>query len=322
PMVTPSLSASDEIPDQPYVSPPPPESNRPGVRPEATMFVQNVYESLLPWPGEENGEKVKIASLRIMQLYCMSVPSGYPPHETGYREKSSQDSVNLARSVWGVVPVEPDGSAYFTVPANTEIYFQALDENGLAVQSMRSGTSIQPGDHVSCVGCHEPRQRATQPMIGTPMAMNRPASIPVPEVDGSRPMSYARLVQPVLDRNCVECHAKPESVDQGAMPLGREPIERNFYASYNNLVGDRYTPGGYAFHDYGDPLRTIPGRFGARASKLYQILSEGHYDVTLTDEEMRRITLWLDMLSNFYGVYEKEGGQEQLRGGIAWPTLE
>jgi len=32
--------------------------------------------------------------------------------------------------------------------------------------------------------------------------------------------------------------------------------------------------------------------------------------------------LWLDCLSVFYGVYEKEGGEAQLRGEIARPTLE
>jgi len=32
--------------------------------------------------------------------------------------------------------------------------------------------------------------------------------------------------------------------------------------------------------------------------------------------------LWLDCLSVFYGVYEKAGGEAQLRGEIARPTLE
>ncbi len=318
PVATPTLVPNDAIVDQPFVTPSPFEDERP----TAEMLVQNVYDSLLPWPKNADGTEIKITALRIVQVYCMSVPSGYPPHETGYRERSSQDSVNLARSVWGTVPVEADGSAHFTVPANAEIYFQALDENGLAVQTMRSGTYAQPNDKISCTGCHEPRQQAPTTLATTPLAFQRPASEPVREVIGSRPMSYAQLVQPVLDAKCAECHAKPESVAAGAMPLGREPIERNFYASYNNLVGDKYTPGGYAFYDYGDPLRSIPGQVGARAAKLYQILESGHYDVELTAEEMHRITLWLDLLSNFYGVYEKEGGEAQLRGETAYPTLE
>ncbi len=35
-----------------------------------------------------------------------------------------------------------------------------------------------------------------------------------------------------------------------------------------------------------------------------------------------RLALWLDSASMFYGVYEKEGGEAQLRGEIPKPTLE
>ena len=95
-----------------------------------------------------------------------------------------------------------------------------------------------------------------------------------------------------------------------------EPIRQKWYASYVSL-----TPR-YGFYDYGDPYRTTPGRFGAKASKLFELLEKGHYDVKLTPEELHRITLWLDCSSLFYGVYEKEGGEAQLRGEVALPTLE
>ena len=42
----------------------------------------------------------------------------------------------------------------------------------------------------------------------------------------------------------------------------------------------------------------------------------------LSAEDMHRLTLWLDCSSMFYGVYEKEGGEAQLRGEIARPLLE
>ena len=65
-----------------------------------------------------------------------------------------------------------------------------------------------------------------------------------------------------------------------------------------------------------------PGEFGARASKLYQLLRQGHYDVKLPPEDLHRLAVWLDSCSLFYGVYEKEGGEAQLQGEIAKPTLE
>ena len=51
--------------------------------------------------------------------------------------------------VLGEVPVAADGSACFEVPARTPVYFQALDERGFLVQSMRSWTVLQPGETVS-----------------------------------------------------------------------------------------------------------------------------------------------------------------------------
>jgi hypothetical protein len=44
--------------------------------------------------------------------------------------------------------------------------------------------------------------------------------------------------------------------------------------------------------------------------------------VKLPPEDLHRITLWLDCVSLFYGVYEKEGGEAQLRGEVVKPTLE
>jgi len=275
---------------------------------EGTFVVLNVYDSLMPWP-----EGTKIKALRVLQIIPMSVPSGGPPHETGLREPSSTDSVVLARYVLGTVPVEEDGSAHFTVPATKEMCFQALDERGLAIQGMRSAAYLQEGERLVCQGCHEPRWRSPRPPNPSPQALRREPSRLKPDVDGSNPFSYPRLVQPVLDKHCVACHAK---TPDKAPNLGREPLTRKWYASYANLAPK------YGFWNYGQAHRTTPGRFGARASKLYEILQKGHYDVKLSEEELHRITLWLDCCSIFYGVYEKEGGEAQLRGEVVRPTLE
>jgi len=286
-----------------YVAPRPEASDQ-----EATVAVIDVYHGLKPWPPD-----TRITALRIIQILPMTVPSGKPPHEVGLRLPSAKDSVMLARYVLGTVPVEEDGSAHFTVPAQKEIFFQALDERGLAVQSMRSATYLQHGERLVCQGCHEPKPQTPDLRRRVPVALQRPPSRIQPDVEGSNPFSYARLVQPVLDRHCVDCHAQHADT---APNLGREPIQRNWYASYVNLATN------YGFWSYGDGHRTTPGRFGARASKLLKILDEGHYDVQLSEEDFHRIALWLDLCSIFYGVYEKEGGVAQLRGEVVRPTLE
>ncbi len=283
---------------------------------EGTMAVIDVYESLKPWP-----EGTKIKALRIYQTFSMSVPSGGPPHETGRRLRTAGDSVNLARRIIGTVPVEEDGSAYFVVPALRELYFQALDEDGLAIQSMRSATWVQPAEELVCQGCHEPKNPIPEQPDRTAIALQRPPSVPEPDVDGTNPFSYPRLVQPVLDKKCVACHEKGVDGKKGP-PLDSQIVKlggrgrTNVYRSYESLIHK------HAFWNYGDSYRTTPGKFGAKASKLYPMLVKGHHGAKLTKEEMHRITVWLDSVSNFYGVYEKEGGIAQLRGEVVLPTLE
>jgi hypothetical protein len=282
--------------------------NLPERHPEATVALVNVYDSIKAWP-----EGTRIKELRVLQVLPMSVPSGGPPHDTALRTATAGDSVVPVRHVLGTVPVAADGSAHFIVPANREMFFQALDEHGLAIQSMRSATYLHEGERLVCAGCHEPKHYAPKPLSLLPLAMRSPPSRLKPDVDGTAPFSYPRLVQPVLDKYCVACHAQNAGK---TMNLAREPIVGRWYASYNNLVRE------YGFHDYGDPYRTTPGQFGAKASKLYAVLQKGHYGVKLSPEDMHRLTLWLDCSSMFYGVYEREGGEAQLRGEVARPTLE
>jgi hypothetical protein len=186
-----------------------------------------------------------------------------------------------------------------------------VDERGLAVESMRSGTAARSGEQLVCQGCHEPKHQAATATSGSPLALRRAPSEPKPDVDGSNPFSYPRLVQPVLDRSCTECHAKTPGK---AINLARDPIQGQWYASYRSLLP-------YAFTSYGEGYRTIPGRFGAQGSKLLPLLEKGHYDVKLSPEDLHRLTLWLDCASMFYGVFEKEGGEAQLRGELASPSL-
>ena len=106
-----------------------------------------------------------------------------------------------------------------------------------------------------------------------------------------------------------------ENKAKKAPNLAREPIANKFYASYNTLVK-------YGFTAYGDNYRTRPGQFGARASKLIEMLERGHHDVKLSAEDFHRLALWIDCCSMFYGVFEREPGEAQLRGEVAHAILE
>ena len=270
----------------------------------ANVGVMNVYESLKPWPA---GTKIK--SLRIVQVLPKTTPSANSPR-IGFGDQKN------ARSVLGTVPVEEDGSAFFKLPVKVPVYFQVLDVSGRAVQSMRSDTYAQPGETLLCQGCHNPVHRAVHISSPYPLALRRAPSEITPEGDGTDPISYPRLVQPVLDGNCVACHAKEKGK---AMDLARgdwRKNQNNWYTSYLNLKNYAWfvEPAGWA-----EP-RGIPGHIGARASRLDQLLSKGHYDVKLSPEDLHRITLWLDCNSDFFGAYEHTA--EQADGKVVRPALE
>jgi len=273
----------------------------------ATLAVVNVYNSELPWP-----EETRIQALRIIQVLPKTTP---PPNQPriGVADQSN------ARAILGTVPVEADGSVHFEAPAGRLLYFQALDERGMAIQSMRSGMYLQPGERLVCQGCHEPNHRSLPGTGAVPLALRRPPSpIQKEVVEGANPFSYVRLVQPVLDRNCVGCHQKEKALDLTGAIEGRHGWTR----SYINLAGKYgfyYNVRNGSINDRIGGSRTLPGKFGARASKLMEYLDERHHGVKLSREDLHRLVLWLDGNSEFYGSYEDTAAQA--RGEIVYPTL-
>jgi hypothetical protein len=281
----------------------------------------NVYESRKPWPAG-----TKIAALRIVQLFPKQHGTwmGFP--EIGRTDES------LARGVLGTVPVEQDGSVHFTCPPEKLIYFQALDEQGRAVQSMQSGTYLHSGERLTCQGCHERRVKGPAPTAEVPLALRRAPSTLKPDVEGSYPVLFPKLIQPVLDKHCVACHKEknPKCDLSGAvveLKKGREATPSAQYVgpgtywskSYQSLSAFGF---GLAGKPPGrQPTRTTPGQFGAQASRLYPILKDGHKGrVKLAPEELHRFVLWLDCNSNFYGAYHDT--EQQARGQSVMPKIE
>jgi hypothetical protein len=122
------------------------------------------------------------------------------------------------------------------------------------------------------------------------------------------PVSFPRLVQPILARRCISCHTK----EPKAPSLSPEPGQRHGWSqAYDTLVRRAWTAGG---------TRSVPGRVGARASSLLRMLDKGHHDVKLSAEELRRITLWIDCSSNFFGAYLHP--ERQARGERVMPSVQ
>lgn len=262
-----------------------------------TVAVMNVYESEFPLP---KGTRIK--ELRVVNVF---------PKDNTFIDNARIGHADqaLARGVLGTAPVEDDGSVYFKMPTGAAVYFQLLDAQGVAVQTMRSDTYLHPGERMTCIGCHEDKHKAlTAPAMTGLAAFKRPPSELKPEASGSYPLSFPRLVQPVLDAKCVACHDKdPKRPNLHAEVTAKFGWSKSFESLRKSAWG---MSGGNGIMIKNRELQySLPGKIGARASKLYPMLAKGHHDVQLTAAELRRITLWLDCNSNFYGAYDRTDDQ-------------
>jgi len=195
----------------------------------------------------------------------------------------------VAKASLGIVPVEPDGSVSFEVPAGKVIYFQVLDAEFNELQRMRSVLQLQPGEQRSCIGCHENRQ--TAPAAETAEVKGRKTLKPQPPPWGAVPFSYEAVVQPVWDKHCVRCH-KPghkSGIDfAGTLDRDKVPV------SYRSLI-----QGGWVhYFDWTYKLRhskAEPLTFGTLKSKLWQHLNARRRQPKWSRDEMRAVKCWIDL---------------------------
>jgi len=248
----------------------------------------------------------------------------------------SKDTALGLKVQHGVVPVEEDGSAHFLVPANANIFFQALDENYLAVQTERTFVNYMPGETRSCVGCHETPDNGTPPSPGRLIALAREPSVPGPQIGetvGRRPLHYPTDVQPVLDRHCVKCHGGKDKKEADLDLTGRPTTF--FSASYENLITerrggrkDRRNPGLVPTiaenHPKTGNVRYLPAKtLGSHNSLLIAMLmpqavqltgnekrlarlaklTKTHNDLRLRPEELLKLSNWVDTNAQYYGSY-------------------
>jgi len=269
--------------------------------PIATISVMNVYIT------DEYGkipEGVKVKQMRIVQVIPKATPRANNP-------RIGRGDQSLGRIPLGVVPVESDGSVFCKAPVGKAIYLQLLDENGMAVQSMRSVTYVHPGERLSCVGCHEDKWGAP-PAISRPRALRRAPSELKPEVKRHVMFSFHRNVRPVFDAKCVKCHQAKEKAGPKKM-------------AYNDLQKHIFYFGHGYHRQMSGGSRTKPGKFGAMFSKMGKaLMNPGHKKAMkegkFTAEDRRSIFMWLDMNSNEYTAYFDVAAQKA--GKIVWPKFD
>jgi hypothetical protein len=168
-----------------------------------TFYVQDVYQGT-HLTGIKRGD---VKYIRVVETPEKRFWSGGALLSTVAPAVNWDELMN--KRVLGVVPVNADGSAVFEIPAERFVYFQLLDKDGAMLQTMRSGTYVQPAEINACTGCHEDRLSAvTISATTTPFRSKQITKLTAP----AKAYSYFDNVQPVWDKYCVSCHNadKPE----------------------------------------------------------------------------------------------------------------
>jgi hypothetical protein len=281
---------------------------------QALCVVHNVYDGM---EGLKPGE---VKWLRINE----ALPRYW---STGRRwspalSSSSWKAALWPRVQWGVVPVEKDGSAHFLVPANRNIFFQALDENFRELQRERTYVNYLPGEVRSCTGCHIPSHRtAAADTPATSLALSRPPSVPQPQpcdADGQpgQVIHYPTDIQPIFDAKCVKCHGEKESA--GSLRLTGE-VTQLYNTSYEELakkelagpIIPEFTS--FAKGDRGNYNGAYlpPKILGCPTSPLMAMLTDAkhpkntknNHTKLLTPMELMILSRWVDTNYQFYGSY-------------------
>ncbi len=248
-----------------------------------TFYIQNVYD------GSQPIERGSIKSMRINRIY------GQPNNG---KPQLSLSNNEIIKSIVGTVPVGTDGSTAFRAPAGQPLQLQMLDENGMAVMTMRTTVYLQAGETATCVGCHEHRESTpTSDAKLANLTIHDPTPPAGPQYRGG--FRFMKTVQPVLDRYCIECHGLKRK-DAGLDLTGTR--NGNYNVAHDALTGRE----GWVKIAYrnSETSYSEPKDYFSHAGKLASYLMKEHRNrVRLDPESMQRIVDWLDLNGQFYGDY-------------------
>ena len=267
-------------------------------KPTGQVFLENVYIGR----KMEGVEKGDIKKLLVMEV----LPK--PVNFSGGMEPLTMGGSFTMERILGTVPVEEDGSANFELPAMRSLFFVALDENDMSVKRMQSFMTVQPGEIVSCVGCHEERLTAPRSSKRTIAMVRKPSKI-APITDVPEVFDFPRDIQPILDKNCVCCHGY-EKTDRGGPRSGGVILTgdrgRMYSHSYVTLTKLRQ----FADGRNGEGNRA-PRSIGSSASPIMQKLEGKHKKMTVkmnaSAHDKKMVRLWIDSAACYPGTYAALG---------------
>lgn len=258
------------------------------------VYLQDVYIGR-KMEGVERGDIKKLLVLEVLPK-PVNFSGGMEPLTLG-------GSFTLER-ILGTVPVEEDGSAYFELPALRSLFFVALDKDDISVKRMQSFMTVQPGENISCIGCHENRV-GTPPVSRIGLAMKRQPSKIEPITDVPDVFDFPRDIQPILDKYCIGCHGYDKTYNGGPFSGGvilsgdRGPWYSHSYAwlTFRNQFSDGRNAQG----------NRAPRSIGSSASPILKKLNGGHHEVRASAHEQKMVRLWIESAAAYPGTYAALG---------------
>jgi hypothetical protein len=219
----------------------------------------------------------------------------------------------MSKRILGEAAVDSNGAAKFIVPARTPVYFQLIDSNGCAINSMRSWATLMPGETFSCYGCHEDKN--VSPPTGPPALSGKSQELDSFYGIKNEHLYYPKHIQSIWDAKCIKCHkpGKPagEILDLSGTKIWTGDLKndpnnvnacRFWCKSYYNLTVPKYVN----FIDVNSRAEGLPPySAGAIKSGLLDTLRNPPpgMKVSLTKEETGKICAWIDLCIPHSGFY-------------------
>jgi len=164
---------------------------------------------------------------------------------------------------------------------------------------MRSQVVFRKGEIRGCLGCHENRRSA--PPANHQFISAKPENLrPLPGPDAANGLSFAKTVQPVLDKYCISCHGL--NGNAGNLNLIGTPTEY-FNNAYEQLV---LREGFVSLAKRKQETNSSePKDYGSHAGKLALFLLTEHKKyVNISPPDFERLVTWLDINAPYYGDYK------------------
>jgi len=316
-----------------------------------SYYVKDIYHG----EGLKGIERGTVKKLRVVALEYRAAGIGVNGNRGPAGGALVSTPVAVGNGTWdvkvvlGETPVYADGSAFFYVPARTPVYFQAIDAKGYVAQTMRSWSTLQPNENLSCVGCHE-QKNETPPHRGhITTAMKKGARHLDHFYGAPRGFSFSKEIQPILDKHCISCHKNRKSVLEMTTVIDGKDVQlpknkkllqgpfsllgelsidyragRKWSDAYINLTHSYASRKGSFYGRWDHPVVNWispqsapevlpPYHKGAAKSGMMKMLEKGHEKVKLSKEEMDKLACWIDLLVPYCGDYVESNSWDDPR---------